>query len=265
MMLLMADTGWSRALVTGASSGIGEEFARQLAARGSDLVLVARRADALERLAAEVGDRNGVRAEVVVADLTTDDGIGAVAARCPDVDLLVNSAGFGISARLAAVDPDAVDGMIRLNVLALALLTRAALPAMLDRDHGAIVNVSSIAGLSPSPSFATYNATKAFVTMFTESLALEVKGTGVRVQALCPGLTHTGFQVVAGETGAHGTPEAIWQEASDVVVASLAGLRRGTVVVTPGAHNKVFAAAATMLPRRVLRLAAGAVMRRRGR
>lgn len=261
----MAGTTWVRALVTGASGGIGEEFARQLAAQGADLVLVARRADALERLAVELQDRNGVRCEVVAADLTTDAGVSAVADRVGDVDLLVNNAGYGIAQHLADTEPEHVDGMIRLNVLALAGLTRAALPGMLERGHGGIVNVSSVAGFQPSPSFATYNATKAFVTMFTEALALEVHGTGVRVQALCPGLTRTGFQSVAGETGTDGLPDLLWQEPRDVVLASLAGLRRNKVIVVPGAHNKVLVAGSSVLPNGIKRRVAGAVMRSRGR
>lgn len=257
----------NRALVTGASGGIGEEYARQLAAQGADLVLVARSGAALERLAKELHERHGVQCEVLTADLTTDEGIDAVAARTTDLDLLVNNAGYGIAQHVADVDPAQIDGMIRLNVLALARLTRAALPGMLERNHGAIVNVSSVAGFSPSQGFATYNATKAFVTMFTESLSLEVRGTGVRVQALCPGLTRTGFQAVAGEEalGTANTPDFLWQEPPAVVRASLAGLRRGSVVVTPGVHNKAFVATASVTPRRVLRLAAGAVMGRRGR
>jgi uncharacterized protein len=263
----MAGTTWVHALVTGASGGIGEEYARQLAAQGADLVLVARSADALERLAAELHDRHGVQCDALPADLTTDDGVAAVAARVTDVDLLVNNAGYGIAAHLADVDPAQIDGMIRLNVLALARLTRAALPGMLERGHGGIVNVSSVAGFSPSQAFATYNATKSFVTMFTEALSLEVRGTGVRVQALCPGLTRTGFQAVAGEEalGTANTPDFLWQEPADVVRASLAGLRRGSVIVTPGVHNKLFVGAASVTPHSVLRRAAGAVMGRRGR
>lgn len=261
----MAGAIWTRALVTGASGGIGESFARKLAAQGADLVLVARRADTLERLAAELRDRNRVRCDVLPADLTTDLGIHAVEERVGDVDLLVNNAGYGISKHLAETDPDHVEGMIRLNVLALARLTRAALPPMLERNHGGIVNVSSVAGFQPSPSFATYNATKAFVTMFTEGLSLEVKGTGVRVQALCPGLTRTGFQAVAGETGTDGLPDLLWQTADEVVDASLAGLRRGSVIVVPGAHNKVLVTASSMLPNGIKRRLAGAVMARRGR
>jgi len=264
-MLRMAGTNWIHALVTGASGGIGEEFARQLAAQGADLVLVARSEDALERLAKELHERNGVRCDVLAADLTTDAGVSAVAARLDDIDLLVNNAGYGIAEHLADVDPAQVEGMIRLNVLALALLTRAALPGMIERRHGGIVNVSSVAGFAPSQTFATYNATKAFVTMFTEALSLEVKGTGVRVQALCPGLTRTGFQAVAGETGTDGTPEFLWQEPAEVVRASLAGLERGAVLVTPGVHNKLFVAAAQVTPRGLTRRIAGAVMARRGR
>lgn len=261
----MAGATWNRALVTGASGGIGEAYARALAAQGADLVLVARSGDALGRLASELSSKHGVKAEALPADLTTDLGIHGVEERVGDVDLLVNNAGYGISAHLDATDPDDVDGMIRLNVLALARLTRAALPGMLERRHGGIVNVSSVAGFQPSPSFATYNATKAFVTMFTEALSLEVKDTGVRVQALCPGLTRTGFQAVAGETGTDGLPEFVWQTPEEVVDASLAGLRRGSVLVVSGAHNKVLIGATSVLPNGIKRRLAGAVMRSRGR
>ena len=252
-------------MVTGASGGIGEAYARALAAQGADLVLVARSGDALARLADELHDRHGVTCDVLPADLTTDDGIAAVEARVGDVDLLVNNAGYGISAHLAKTDPADVDGMIRLNVLALARLTRAALPGMIERGHGGIVNVSSVAGFQPSPSFATYNATKSFVTMFTEALSLEVKGTGVRVQALCPGLTRTGFQAVAGETGTDGLPDLVWQTADQVVEASLAGLRHNRVVVVSGLPNKMLIGATSVLPHGIKRYLAGAVMARRGR
>jgi short-subunit dehydrogenase len=261
----MAGTGWQRALVTGASSGIGEAYARRLAALGTDVVLVARRGDTLRTLAEELQARHGVRCEAMAADLGADDGIAAVAAALGDVDLLVNNAGYGISERLARTDPSDVDGMIRLNVLAVARLTRAALPGMVERGRGAVVNVSSVAGFQPSPSFATYNATKAFVTMFTECLSIEVKGTGVQVQALCPGLTRTGFQAVAGETGTDGLPGALWQTADEVVAASLAGLRRNKVLVVSGAPNKALIGVSSVLPHGVKRRVAAFVMERRGR
>ena len=261
----MAATNWTKALVTGASGGIGEAYARKLAAQGVDLVLVARSEDALERLAAELRDRSRIQCEVLAADLTTDLGIHAVEERVGAVDLLVNNAGYGIAEHLAATDPAHVEGMIRLNVLALARLTRAALPSMLERGHGTIVNVSSVAGFQPSPSFATYNATKSFVTMFTEALSLELKGTGVRVQALCPGLTRTNFQAVAGETGTDGLPDAMWQTPDEVVDASLAGLKRNAVIVVPGVHNKVLIGVSSVLPNGIKRRVAGAVMARRGR
>ena len=261
----MAAVRYSRALVTGASSGIGEAYARRLAGLGTDLVLVARRRDLLDARADDLRERHRVSVDVVAADLGTDDGLATVEAALGGVDLLVNNAGFGIAQRLASTDPAAVDAMVRVNALAVAHLTRAALPAMLDADHGAIVNVSSVAGFSPSPSFATYNGTKAFVTMFTEALALEVHGTGVRVQALCPGLTRTGFQSVSGETGTDGLPGFMWHDADHVVRASLAALATSKVIVTPGMHNKAFVAATSVLPRAWWRRIAGAVMSRRGR
>jgi short-subunit dehydrogenase len=265
MIARMTAPTYGRALVTGASSGIGEAFAHRLAAAGTDLVLVARRADVLERLAAELRAAHGITAEVVAADLATDLGVHAVAERVGDVVLLVNNAGFGIAKRLAEVDGEAVADMIRLNVLALARLTHAAVPGMVARRRGAIVNVSSVAGFSPSPSYASYNGTKAFVTMFTEALAIELRGSGVRVQVLCPGLTHTGFQDVAGETGTDGLPSFMWQEPDEVAAASLDALRGNKVVVTPGLPNKAFVTATSLAPRGVLRRVAGIVMSRRGR
>jgi hypothetical protein len=261
----MAGTTWIKALVTGASGGIGEAYARALAAQGADLVLVARSGDALERLASELRERHGVTCDVVPADLTTDAGLAAAEARVGDIDLLVNNAGYGISEHVAKTEPTDIEGMIRLNVLALARLTRAALPGMLDRGHGGIVNVSSVAGFQPSPSFATYNATKSFVTMFTEALSLEVRGTGVRVQALCPGLTRTNFQAVAGETGTDGLPDLVWQTPEQVVEASLAGLRRNAVIVVSGVPNKLLIGATSVLPHGIKRRLAGMVMRSRGR
>jgi short-subunit dehydrogenase len=261
----MASTTWQRALVTGASSGIGAAYARRLAKQGTDVVLVARRADALRTLAEDLQARHGVRCEALAADLATEDGIAAVEAAVGDVDLLVSNAGYGISARLLETDPADVEGMVRLNVLAVARLARAALPGMVARRHGAIVHVSSVAGFQPSPSFATYNATKSFVTMFTECLSIEVKGTGVRVQALCPGLTRTGFQSVAGETGTDGLPDLMWQTADEVVDASLAGQRRNKVLVVSGAPNKALIGVSSVMPHGLKRRVAAFVMERRGR
>jgi short-subunit dehydrogenase len=180
----------------------------------------------------------------------------------PTLELLVNNAGFGTVGRFAELDPAAEESEIRLNTLALVRLTRAALPGMIERARGGIINVSSMAGFSPSPYMTTYAATKAFVTTFTEGLHEELRGTGVKVQALCPGFTRTEFQEVAGvdETS---IPDFAWQEPDEVVKASLAGLARGSVVLVPGAANQATAALASTLPRGLTRRVLGLLMERR--
>lgn len=258
--------GWSSSIVTGASGGIGEALARRLAAQGSDLVLVARRRDDLDRIAGELRSVHGIEVDVLTADLTTDGGIESVEACIADrrPDLLVNNAGFGIVGPFAETDVAKLDGMVRLNVLALTRLARSALGMMVPRGSGAVVNVGSVAGYNPGPNLAVYNATKSFVISLTEALAEELRGTGVHVQALCPGLTRTGFQDVAGDVG-DSLPAFLWQDPAEVADACLAGLRRDDVIVIPGMHNKAFVAGTSMLPSTVRRRLAGFTMRARGR
>jgi uncharacterized protein len=249
-------TTFARALVTGASSGIGETYARTLAARGTALVLVARREDRLEALAKEVD----VDAEVLAADLADPDDLSRVEARVAaatdPVDLLVNNAGFGTTGTFASLDVEREEEEIRLNVLALVRLCRAALPGMVDRRHGGIVNVSSLAAFQPDPGNATYGATKAFVLSFSEALAEELRKTGVRVQALCPGYTRTEFQTTA-EYETSRIPKAVWQRPEQVVDASLTALEKNKVLCIPGPHNKVAAVGSGFLPRVVRRKLAG--------
>jgi short-subunit dehydrogenase len=253
------------ALVTGASAGIGAEFARALAARGHDLVLVARRRDALESLAAEVAAAHGVRTEVLVADLTADGGVELVEARLGDearpVGLLVNNAGFGTYGHFSELDVDHEVDEIELNVVALVRLTHAALRAMGPRRNGVIVNVSSIAGFQPSPRSATYGATKAFVTSFTHALREETRGSGVRFLLVCPGYTHSEFHRVAG-LGPSGLPGFVWMDADVVVAQALHDLDRGRAVSIPGLLNRVVAAGGATLPARVTNLVAGRIIRR---
>lgn len=253
------------ALVTGASSGIGLSFCERLAADGWRLILVARRAERLEALAKKLEGKHGAEVEVFPADLVRSEELASVEARLagePTLELLVNNAGFGTVGRFAELDPGAEDEEIRLNVLALVRLTRAALPGMIARGRGGIINVSSMAGFSPSPYMSTYAATKAFVTSFSEGIHEELRGTGVKIQALCPGFTRTEFQDVAG-VPEDSLPGFVWQEADTVVAASLKGLADGTLVLVPGLANQATAALASTVPRSLSRRVLGAVMARR--
>jgi uncharacterized protein len=251
-----------RALVTGASSGIGEAFARELARRGADLVLVARSRDKLTALGAELNRSCGVAADVAVADLARPSAAVDLAAelsgRDLQIDILVNNAGFGLFAPLDQADGAALSDMVQLNVAALVDLTRLYLPGMLDNDRGAIINVGSTAGFQPVPYMAVYGATKAFVLSFTEALWAETRGTGVRVTALCPGSTDTGFFDVAGEdaqVGRRVSPER-------VVHAALRALdRRRSTVVTGGAGNWLLTNSPRLAPRQVVARMAERTMR----
>lgn len=242
---------WKTALVTGASAGIGEEFARQLAAAGTDLVLVARRAERLGGLAAEL-EAAGVEVEVVAADLTVAAELAAVAARVGDqerpIDLLVNCAGVGAAGPFVEGDLATVHQMIDLNIAALVELTHAALTAMQARRRGWVLNVSSLGGHAPGPSFAVYSATKAFVTSFSESLFEEVRGTGVHVTVVCPGATKTEFGQIAG-TQADDLPGFLQQDADEVVAEALAAAAKGRAVRVTGLINRVSAGFTTVLPR----------------
>src|SRR5258706_934916 len=226
------------ALITGASVGMGEQFARQLSERGHDVVLVARDAARLEALAKEIEGRNGARAEVLAADLTDAGQLDAVEARARQVDLLVNNAGFGTFGPFHTLDIATEIREINLNVMALVRLTHAAASGMVERGRGGILNVSSLAGSQPGPSNATYGATKAFVTSFTEAVHEELKGTGVSVTVLCPGFTHTEFQERAN-VPAGSIPGFMWQEAPEVARPGLDGVAKNKAVVIPRTTNKV--------------------------
>jgi uncharacterized protein len=250
-----------RALVTGASSGIGAAFARRLAGDGTDLVVVARNRAALEELAAECTERHAVEIEVLAADLTRPAERLEVEARLaaePGFDLLVNNAGFGTAGRFAESEVDREAQEIELNVVALLRLARAALGPMTARRRGAIINVSSLAGLGPYPYTATYGATKAFVNSFSEALAEELRGSGVRIQALLPGFTRTAFQQRAGiDPGT--VPSFAWLEPESVVDASLAALGRGDVICIPGRGYRALAGISGLVPRAAFRRIVGAV------
>ncbi len=221
------------AFITGASSGIGEAFARELAYRGYNLVLLARREDRLRALAGELQRVYSVLVETLVADLSDPADVERAALRVseiPDLDLLVNNAGFGDSGFFTEVDPQEELRMIRVHVEASVRLARAALPGMVERGFGGIINVSSMAGLFAYAGSHTYGATKAYLNFFSESLSYELAGTGVRVQALCPGFTYTEIH----KNGRPNLPRFMWMNPEDVVNASLQGLREGRVIVVPG-------------------------------
>jgi short-subunit dehydrogenase len=223
------------ALVTGASSGIGETFARKLAARGFDLILAARREDKLRALAAELP----VNTRIVVADLTQEDGLAATEAairESPDFELLVNNAGFGTLGRFWEADLHSQEQMHRLHVMAMMRLTHAALKAMVPRNRGGVINVSSVAAFAQTEGNVSYCATKAWANAFTQGLDIELHGirSKVKVQALCPGFTFSEFHDALGVDRAN-IPGFLWLQADAVVEASLRGLDRGEAIVIPGA------------------------------
>jgi hypothetical protein len=249
------------ALITGASVGIGEQFARQLAERGHDVVLVARDQARLDALAKEIEGRNGVNAEVLPADLTDAAQLASVEARARTVDVLVNNAGFGTFGPLHSLDVDTEIREINLNVVALVRLTHAAAEAMVERGRGGILNVSSVAGYQPGPSNAVYSATKAFVTSFTQAVHEELKSAGVSVTVLCPGFTHTEFQERANAPASE-VPAFLWQEAPEVARAGLDGLAKNRAVAIPGAANKALAGFSAVTPHAITRRVAAMVLKR---
>jgi short-subunit dehydrogenase len=250
-----------RAVITGASAGLGASFARHLAARGVDVTLVARRSDRLQAMAGELGGD----VEVLVADLVDRDDLERVAARLDDpqrpVDLLVNNAGLGAYGDVADLDADLQVRLVDLNVAALVRLTRAVLPQLQARRGGAVIQVGSTAGFQPGPHGAVYGATKAFVRSFTEALHEELRGSGVQVLLLAPGFTETEFQAVAG-VAPDAVPKAARMDADEVVATALRDLVRGRAVSVPGAWNRVTAYGSQVTPSSVTRRASAVVHRR---
>lgn len=230
-----------RALITGASAGIGMAFARRLAADGYDLVIVARRRARLDELCAQLESEHGVRVEALSADLTHAEGLHAVEHRLESdqaLEMLVNNAGFGGYMPFVMLPAEQAEELIRVHVLALTRLTRAALPGMIARGKGAIINVSSRLSFSgslsspPLPKRAVYAASKAYINTFTEILSDELKGTGVQVQALCPGIVRTEFHEVVGADMSR-VPPGSFMSPEDLVQGSLAGLKLGEVICVP--------------------------------
>jgi len=238
------------ALVTGASSGIGEAFARRLAAEGYDLIVVARRLELLEKLARELSGTHRVAVEVETADLSVEDNVARLAERIRGTEtlaMLVNNAGFGSAERFINADLESQLRMAYVHNIATLWLTHAAVQGMIARGGGSIINVSSIGGLLPAPFNATYNATKGFLVLFSESLQQELRGTGVKVQALCPGFIHTGFHAAIGVE--RNVPERFWLSSEVVVDASLDDLARGRVVCIPGRMQRLIMSFMLSLPR----------------
>ncbi|CAM3951688.1 SDR family oxidoreductase [Smaragdicoccus niigatensis] len=238
------------ALVTGPTSGIGAGFADRLASRGYDLVLVARNEARMHDLAADLKRQYGARSEVLVADLADAQGRAAVEKRLAEgVQFLVNNAGFGLTGEFWSLTPEQLQAQLDVNVTAVLQFTRAALPAMMAAAKGDIINVASVAGLIPGRG-STYSASKAYVVSFTEGLAGALSGTGVRIQALCPGLVHTEFHERAGlELGK--VPKSLWLDVDQVVSGSLNDLAAGKVVSVPSFQYKAITTAARLVPRRV--------------
>ncbi len=247
--------GRSVVAITGASSGIGEVFARKLAPE-HDLILIARRRDRLEALAAELNTSFGCQSQLVEADLASDEGLEIAAQAItgePDLVLLVNNAGFGSKGRFWEKPYQAEETMYRVHVMATLRLTHAALQEMVQKDRGAIINVASVAAFIRNAGAVSYGATKTWMTAFTEGLYLELKsiGSNVAVQALCPGFTYSEFHDSMGVDRLRMAPRAFWMRAEDVVDASLAGLARGQLIVIPGWRYRLLTAFLSALPTRL--------------
>jgi short-subunit dehydrogenase len=255
---------WNRALVTGASSGIGLAFADRLAADGTDLVIVARNEARLDELAARLQAENDVAVEVLVADLSDREQLRAVEERLlsgtDPIDLLVNNAGFGNTGDFVDLDVDDETAAVEVNVVALQRLAHAAGTSMAGRGAGGIINVSSVVAYVATPGSATYAATKAFVSSLSEALHDELGPRGVVVTCVCPGLTRTEFQDRAGYDASQFPPMA-WQNPEDVVAATLAGIQAGKPIVIPGLHNRMLKGALRATPDTLRRFVASRLPR----
>lgn len=257
-MPLPAPAADRTAVVTGASSGIGEAIAGELARRGHGVTLVARRADKLTALAARLAGHS-VRAEVLVADLSDREMRAALPGRVADLglapDILVNNAGLSTLGPVAKSDPEAEMNMIEVDVVAVADLCSRFLPGMVERASGALLNVASTGAFQPLPGQAGYGAGKAFVLSYTHSLAGELRGTGVTATVLCPGPVDTGFGEAAGFAKGDADaalPSFLWESAEAVAKTAVNALDRGRVVAIPGVANQAAAMFAHLTPKRLL-------------
>ena len=251
--MILVDLSHKTALITGASGGIGEEFAVQLARRGVNLVLVARRAEKLEELRKTLLEQHpNLAVDVIAADLATPGSAAQLATKIGDlgrrIDVLVNNAGIGLHGKFVTQDPDTNAAQIQLNCGTLVDLTARFLPPMTAAAHGVVINVASTAGFQPTPGMAVYGATKAFVLSFSEALWQECKGTGVRVLALCPGATETEFFARTGEeflTDGRQTPK-------QVVDTAMAALDKSTPTIVSGWRNALRSSGYRFIPRRMM-------------
>ena len=255
------------ALITGASSGIGEAFARVLASKGSDLILVARSEDKLRALARQLNELYARRVEVVTADLGLAGSAAKVHAAAEalgmPVDLLINNAGFGTVGSFVKQDAERERQEILLNAAAVVDLSHAFLPAMLERGRGGIINIASMAAFQPLPYMSVYAATKAFVLSFSQGLRGEVRNKGVKVLAVCPGPVDTPFFEATGSAGLRKTvPKATMVTADDVVSTALRALKSGRSVVVPGVAFKLVAAGSKLVPRDLLAAMTAMAMKR---
>jgi short-subunit dehydrogenase len=257
-MALPTPSSSTAALITGASSGIGADLARELAARGHGVVLVARRADRLEALAAELREARGVRAEALACDLTDPDALAELPARVEalglEVSILVNNAGYGSAGQFVDLDVQAETDMVRLNCEAVVALSGAYAPKLVAREGGgAILVVASSAGMQPIPGQATYAASKAFALHFAEALHTELSHLGVAVSALCPGPIDTEFAERAGLAEAFdGVPNFARVSSEDCAKAAVDGLARNRRVVVPGLAIKGMTISGRLTPRAIL-------------
>jgi short-subunit dehydrogenase len=252
------------ALITGPTSGLGAGFARRYAVDGYDLVLVARDADRLERLGAELHDEVGAGVEILAADLAVEADRAKVADRlAAGVRVLVNNAGFGTSGEFWTSELALLQSQLDVNVTAVMQLTHAALTPMLAAHEGTVINVASVAGLLPGRG-STYSASKAWVIAFSEGLANGLTGTGVGVHALCPGFVHTEFHARAG-IEMSGTPSFLWLEVDDVVRETMAAVAKDKVVIVPGLQYKALTTGGRVVPRNLVRAMTKVVGKGRGR
>jgi len=252
------------ALITGASSGIGLDLARLFAKDGCDVVLVARSEGKLRELAAELERGGGVTAHVIALDLARPDAAEALVQRLPgDVDILVNNAGFGVAGPFVETDLAKELEMIQVNIVALTELTKLLLPGMIARRRGRILNVASTAAFQPGPLMAVYYASKAYVLSLSEALANETEGTGVRVSALCPGPTETGFVAAAGMVESK-LFDANVMDARSVAVEGYRGMLSGKTIVIPGFRNRLLASGYRFAPRGLITKVVRGIQERRG-